>query len=297
MSDVLATIPRGDYPAYADAQVRELVARYRPSVLWNDVAWPSPAADLWSLFTDYYAAVPDGVVNDRWLPWSPLLASTSWGPVRRLVDAGSRRAAAKAGGLVPPPPRHFDVRTPEYTRLPAGDRSAWECVRGMDRSFGHNASSRPEDFVSRRDLLWLLTDVVAAGGNLLLNVGPRGVDAQIPDEQRARLAWLRDWMAVNAGAVRSTRPWVTEGTATAERASVRYTTRDDTVFAFVQDAPASVTLPDVAPTPTTAVTTVAGSPLVWRATPGGLRVDVGDELPPGDPFVVACHDVVAAPRT
>lgn len=39
MSDVLAAIPRGAYPAYADAQVRELIDRYRPSVLWNDVAW------------------------------------------------------------------------------------------------------------------------------------------------------------------------------------------------------------------------------------------------------------------
>jgi len=39
MSDVLAAIPRGAYPACADAQVRELIDRYRPSVLWNDVAW------------------------------------------------------------------------------------------------------------------------------------------------------------------------------------------------------------------------------------------------------------------
>ena len=37
-------VPRGDYPAYAEAQVRELIARYRPSVLWNDVAWPAEAA-------------------------------------------------------------------------------------------------------------------------------------------------------------------------------------------------------------------------------------------------------------
>ena len=32
----------------------------------------------------------------------------------------------------------------------------------------------------------MLTDIVAKGGNLLLNVGPRG-DAQLPDEQTARL--------------------------------------------------------------------------------------------------------------
>ena len=42
MGGVLAAIPRGDYPAYAEAQVRELIDRYRPSVLWNDIAWPAP---------------------------------------------------------------------------------------------------------------------------------------------------------------------------------------------------------------------------------------------------------------
>ena len=78
MADSIASVPRGPYPAYADAQVRELIERYRPSVLWNDVAWPSRAKELWPLIADYYRAVPDGVVNDRWMPWSPL-----FGPQRR----------------------------------------------------------------------------------------------------------------------------------------------------------------------------------------------------------------------
>ena len=39
-------VPRGDYPAYADAHVRELIDRYRPSVLWNDIAWPAAAERL-----------------------------------------------------------------------------------------------------------------------------------------------------------------------------------------------------------------------------------------------------------
>ena len=40
-SDGLAATPRGDYVAYATAQVRELIDRYEPSVLWNDISWPS----------------------------------------------------------------------------------------------------------------------------------------------------------------------------------------------------------------------------------------------------------------
>ncbi len=41
VAEMLDAVPRGDYPAYAEAQVRELIARYRPSVLWNDIAWPA----------------------------------------------------------------------------------------------------------------------------------------------------------------------------------------------------------------------------------------------------------------
>jgi alpha-L-fucosidase len=112
MADVVAGIPRRHYPAYADAQVRELIDRYRPSVLWNDVAWPSHANRLWPLFEYYYRQVPDGVVNDRWLPWSPVLAMSRTGIGRRVINGLTRRQMRRDGGLVPPRPPHFDVRTP-----------------------------------------------------------------------------------------------------------------------------------------------------------------------------------------
>ncbi|HVX17769.1 MAG TPA: alpha-L-fucosidase [Acidimicrobiales bacterium] len=185
-----AAVPQGDYPAYAAAHVRELIERYQPSVLWNDIAWPQPADDLWPLLRDYYRAVPDGVVNDRWLPWSRLNTALRVGPLRRLADAALRRAATKSKGLVPPKPPHFDVRTPEYTALDERPPWPWECVRGMDRSFGYNRNSRPEHFLARDELLSTLESINANGGNLLLNVGPRGEDAAIPAEQVERLAWL-----------------------------------------------------------------------------------------------------------
>ena len=59
------------YNLYAFAHVADLVRRYEPSVLWNDIEWPDAGKrggpeSLHALFEDYYAAVPDGVVNDRW---------------------------------------------------------------------------------------------------------------------------------------------------------------------------------------------------------------------------------------
>ena len=297
LSDMIRAIPRGDYPEYAAAQVRELISRYQPSVLWNDIAWPQEGKELWPLFEEYYAAVPDGVVNDRWMPWNPLMGALEFGPARKVVDKASVKQAKKNAGLIPPEPPFYDVRTPEYTSFPDIQRRPWECVRGMDQSFGYNAESKPEHFLTQHDLLWSFVDMVSKNGNLLLNVGPRGVDAQIPDEQRQRLTWLGEWFGANEGAVRATRPWVRPGGETGEGVGVRYTARDDTVFAIVERASAVVTLPDLAATRTTEITTLDGRPLVWTATDQGLRVELnGDgDAETGGPVALACLDVVARP--
>ncbi|MGH8976874.1 MAG: alpha-L-fucosidase [Acidimicrobiia bacterium] len=290
-ADMIAAIPRADYPAYADAQVRELIARYRPSVLWNDIAWPAEAKRLWELFEHYYRQVPDGVVNDRWMPWNAAFGAVRLSPVQRLVDAGVRRQARRATGVVPPRPPHFDVRTPEYTVFPDVQRTPWESVRGMDHSFGFNAQSRGEDFLSHDELLWSFVDIVAKGGNLLINVGPRGRDAQISDEQLTRLQWLTDWMDLHRDAVHATRPWITSGTTTADGLDVRYTARDDSVFAFVRRARASFTLAQLGATPTTCVS-AGETEVAWRETEAGIRVD-GVTARGDEPVVLRFVDVVA----
>jgi alpha-L-fucosidase len=293
VSESIDAVPRGDYPAYAEAHVRELIARYKPSVLWNDIAWPTTGNELWPLFEHYYERVPDGVVNDRWMPWSPLLATARTQLGRRLIDAGMRQQAKREAGLIPPLPPYSDVRTPEYVVFDDVQRKPWECVRGMDQSFGYNAESREEHFVTRDELLWMLTDIIAKGGNLLLNVGPRGVDAQIPDEQLTRLGWLAGWAGPHADAIVATRPWIKPGTTTPHGHAVRYTARDETVYAFVRDSADSITLAEVAPTPTTTVTTVAGAPLAWKDTPAGIAVDAAPAASSPDPTVLALRDVVA----
>jgi alpha-L-fucosidase len=275
--------------------VRELIARYRPSVLWNDIAWPTEGKQLWPLFEHYYEQVPDGVVNDRWMPWSPVLASARSSLVRRAIDGAVKRGAKRNAGVIPPVPPHSDYRTPEYVVFDDVQRKPWECVRGMDQSFGYNAASRPEHFVPRDELHWMLADIVAKGGNLLLNVGPRGVDAQIPDEQLARLDWLAKWVTPHAGAISATRPWVTPGTTTAEGQPVRYAARDENVFAFVQGATGSITLPEVGATRTTAIATVDGAALAWNDSAAGMQIELPAAPVGPDPTVVALREVVARP--
>src|SRR5207248_5787224 len=65
VGDVIRALPTGDdYARYADAHWRELIERYQPSLLWNAIAYPTDRAYP-SLFDDYYRAVPDRVVTDR----------------------------------------------------------------------------------------------------------------------------------------------------------------------------------------------------------------------------------------
>jgi alpha-L-fucosidase len=301
VTDLAIAQPRGEYIAYATAQVRELIERYAPSVLWNDISWPAPVNDLARLLADYYDAVPDGVVNDRFLPWSPLWQATQTRTVRRAIDRVVAKRARQGRGIVPPKPPLFDVRTPEYAVFDAIQRTPWECVRGMDKSFGHNRASSQSDFLTRRDLLWTVADITSKNGNLLLNVGPRGEDAQIAAAQLERLDWLRDFVATASEALHGTRPWVVPGSTTADGAEVRYTARDRDVFAFIRPTRSdgdvgSVTLPEVGLSPTTQVDRLDGNPITAVRSGIGLRLGIDPPAPSDVPVVVRLRDVTAARR-
>jgi alpha-L-fucosidase len=298
-SDLVLAQPGGDYPAYAEAQLRELIERYRPAVLWNDISWPQSTAKLAALLADYYRAVPDGVVNDRFMPRSPAWVIGATGPGRKLLDAAAARSAASDRGIVPPRPPLFDVRTPEYTTFDRVQTTPWECVRGIDRSFGHNRMSEEADFLNRRDLLWSLADIAAKGGNLLLNVGPRGEDAAIADAQLTRLDWLAEWTAAVGDGLFATRPWVHPGARSGD-VEVRYLARDRSVFALVRAAapsstPAtSVDLPGVRPGPSSAAL-VGGRAVALEPDAAGVRVALPEPVDVDVPALLELRDVAAGP--
>ncbi|UGS27825.1 alpha-L-fucosidase [Microbacterium resistens] len=194
---------RNDAPfaRYAAAQLEELVARFRPDVLWNDIEWPdggkgSEDYAVAALLRRYFDAVPDGVVNDRWgVPYHGFL-------------------------------------TREYTHVPDIVDEPWESTRGLGYSFGFNQAEDERHSLSGAALIRLLVDVVSKNGNLLINVGPDASGA-IPELQRRAMRELGDWLRRNGDAVYGTRPWIRAGERTgAPRA---YTRSADAVHLHLLD--------------------------------------------------------------
>jgi alpha-L-fucosidase len=220
-----------------------------------------------------------------------------------LIEWASRKQARKDGGLIPPKPPFCDYRTPEYVVFDQIQDKPWELVRGMDRSFGHNEQSQPEHFVTQDELLWQFTDVVSKGGNMLLNVGPRGVDAQIPPLQLERLSWLGEYVNAQQSGLIGSRPWIVAGSTTPEGFEVRYTAASSTVYALVRAAtttgsPANgssltVTLADVQATAVTRVELLNGDQVRWTETHVGLRLERAEAPNSAQPVAFALHNVQA----
>ena len=186
---VLATPPSDEYRDYATAHVRELIDRYAPSVLWNDICWPG-GGNLAELFAHYYNTVDDGVINDRWIESSTLrntVADTVTGAVGDVMQAVWKFIPADKKTLTFPGAKHFDFTTPEYAKPESILEKKWESTHGVGHSFGANRNERPEDILTTTDLVRSFCDIISKNGNLLIGIGP-GPDGVIPEEQQIPVA-------------------------------------------------------------------------------------------------------------
>ncbi|WP_214106807.1 alpha-L-fucosidase [Acrocarpospora catenulata] len=254
-----ATPDSAEYAEYVDAHWRELVTRYRPSILWNDMGYPAKA-DADSLVAWYRQQVPDGVVNDRFAP------------------LGSKDSTVK------------NFVTLEYQRNYERDAPAdakWESCRGIGTSFGYNRMETDETYSRSKDLVVELTEIVARGGNLLLNIGPTATGA-VPWAQAQRLLDIGWWLREAGEAVYGSRPWTTATGATADGASVFYTQSETALYALVAGVPDSSTVtlgldldPDVN-------VNLLGDPvsLSWQTSNDGVEIQLPGKLDAERPVVV-----------
>jgi alpha-L-fucosidase len=167
-------------------QMKDLITRYTPDILWTDGEWEKPSKewkseDFLSWLYNESPVKDNIVVNDRW---------------------GSE-TRSKHGGFY----------TTEYGLI--GDKNGidnavphvWEECRGIGTSFGFNRTEGLSDYSTAGQLIRLLISTVSAGGNLLLDIGP-AADGTIPVIMQERLLEIGSWLKTNGEAIYGTRAYI-----------------------------------------------------------------------------------------
>ena len=108
MADFMGSTPGGAYPAYADAQMRELIDRYEPSVLWNDISWPTDEERLFDCSPTTTAPCPTAWSTTAGSPPRPdAIAAAVQGGARALDERIKARHRPRSRRL-----RRHHPRTP-----------------------------------------------------------------------------------------------------------------------------------------------------------------------------------------
>lgn len=158
----------------------EVIDKYRPQILYFDWWIETPAFEpyLRLLGAYYYNRAAqwgrEVVINFKWEAFAP-------GSAVYDIERGTM------GG----------IREDAWQNDTSVSRTSWSWVDGHEYK-------RVDDLVAE------LIDTVSKNGNLLLNIGPKP-DGTIPDEERALLEGVGDWLIRNGEAVYGSRPWAIAG--------------------------------------------------------------------------------------
>jgi alpha-L-fucosidase len=199
-------------------QMKDLVTRYSPDILWTDGEWDKPSKDWKSeaFLTWLYNESPvkqSIVVNDR------------WGSETRSKHGGIYTTEY---GLV-----HDQQGVEEAITRP------WEECRGIGTSFGFNRTEGLNDYSTAEQLIKLLVSTVSAGGNLLLDIGP-AADGTIPVIMQQRLMEIGKWLKINGEAIYGTRSFISkkeESINTEANKSIFFTKKNKDVYVICLDWP------------------------------------------------------------
>ncbi|MDR1465186.1 MAG: alpha-L-fucosidase [Oscillospiraceae bacterium] len=190
--------------------LKDLIERYEPQTLFTDGEWDHPSS-LWHSTKFLQWLYNDSPVRDVIVP------NDRWGKETRKLMLGGN--VTTEYGSLEIHEADFDFPKP------------FEECRGIGRSFGYNRMEPPEDYLTGPQLVDMLVDHAARGGNLLLDVGPDG-DGRIPEFQQERLLQLGDWLRVNGEGIYGTR----KGPKSTQE-GIRYTRKDGNLYVFLRRFP------------------------------------------------------------
>ena len=175
------------YKDFTYNQIHELTHNYgKIDILWLDGGWVRPE---WS-------------VNDETRPWLGCSGQVQDVDMPRIAKMARENnpqliiVDRSVGG------KYENYRTPEKqvpdTLLPY----PWETCMTMGDSWSYVPN---DNYKSVKTLIHMLCDVVAKGGNLLLNVGP-DADGNLPKEALERMEAIGKWLEKNGYAIYGSRP-------------------------------------------------------------------------------------------
>ena len=230
-------------------QMKELVTKYEPDIFWTDGEWDHPSERLRS--TDFLSWLYNDspvkeqvVVNDRW----------------------GKETRSKHGGIYTTEYDLVHSDNVKDTRI----MHPWEECRGIGSSFGFNKNENLEDYSTSEELVHMLIEKVAMGGNLLLNVGPTA-DGRIPVIMQQRLLDMGKWLGVNGEAIYSTAPWDVAFKTT--ETSAYYTTKGNDLYVIFTKYPTkAVTIKGVAKKPSSAKILGSGAKVSFSQSGKNLTV-------------------------
>jgi alpha-L-fucosidase len=248
-----------DYVRFTHGQIEELMTRYgRVDILWLDGGWVQAMSE-------------EEVAAWRARPgWPKQRVQSQDIRMDELVSMARRHQPGLivVDRAVPGP--HQNYLTPE-NRVPEQLLPyPWESCIISGGGWSHTPGA---EYMSVREAVHLLVDVVTKGGNLLLNVAP-GPEGRWQDGAYALLAGIGDWMEVNGDAIRGSRPRAPHVAGPVRLLEAK----DGTVHAVVLAAggeglpPAEVFVPGVAPAPGHEPRLIGGGSVAWRAVEGGILV-------------------------
>jgi len=247
---------------YTYGQIAELMTHYgKLDILWLDGGWVRPKETVDKESRAWLGS--EQYNQDIDMPKIAAMARSKQ-PGLIIVD---RTVTGKYENYRTPE-QHVPDEPPDYP---------WETCMTMGGSWSYNPRDR---YKPTRQIIHLLVDIVAKGGNYLLNVGP-GPNGELPPDAINRMKEIGEWMKVNGEAIYNTRPIP----PFKEGKTCLTSLKDGSVFAiYLADEeeiipPTKILLSSIQPGTGTIVTMLGHDhSLKWENIGKGILIEVPEEV-------------------